>query len=222
MVGAGQPARRASILLCVVVSCFLATSLVADLSFSHTSIAHQAPFGEEEFRAVFPFANDGDESVRILHVRSSCGCTVPELTQDVFVPGESGEITAVFSYGARTGHQHKTVYVTTSEGQHALQIEVNVPVEWTLDRRSLIWQAPSLDPQQVHARFFHGVPLVVQSTSVDKTAFQIETIWSERGDELTLEITPQPDVTAGIRRIDVELRNAHGTTITIPLYLRVI
>ena len=101
------------------------------LTWEKTTITHEASATETEFSAVFPFTNEGDQTVTIESVRSSCGCTVPELEKREYAPGESGEITAVFTFGTRTGAQRKTVSVITNEpdiDRQNLVLEVNIPV----------------------------------------------------------------------------------------------
>ncbi|MBZ0171553.1 MAG: DUF1573 domain-containing protein, partial [Phycisphaerales bacterium] len=62
----------------------------------------------------FEFSNVGAETLTVTDVRSSCGCTVPELTKKVYAPGESGEVTVIFNPANRSDKQHKVITVTTN------------------------------------------------------------------------------------------------------------
>ena len=61
----------------------------------------------------FGFVNVGSETLNITDVRSTCGCTVPELAKKNYQPGESGVITVIFDPKNRGGAQRKTINVTT-------------------------------------------------------------------------------------------------------------
>lgn len=77
----------------------------------------------------FVFTNVGTETLVITDVRSTCGCTVPELVKKDYEPGESGEITVIFNPENRANRQRKTINVTTDSRatpRAALTITANV------------------------------------------------------------------------------------------------
>lgn len=100
------------------------------LTWESTTISHEATPQDTAYTAVFSFTNDSDEIVTIQSVRSSCGCTVPELEKKKYAPGESGTIEAVFTFGTRTGLQRKTISVVTdgNEDRQDLILEVTIPI----------------------------------------------------------------------------------------------
>lgn len=67
----------------------------------------------EKATHAFKFYNTGTERLTILDIRSTCGCTVPELDKKVYEPGESGEMLVIFNPENRVGHQEKSITVTT-------------------------------------------------------------------------------------------------------------
>ena len=87
----------------------------AQLAWDKTQIDLQPKPGDQEAVAVFKYENKGKTPVNITNVRSSCGCTVPELKKKDVAPGEKGELTATFKIGGRTGVQQKTVTVETDD-----------------------------------------------------------------------------------------------------------
>lgn len=64
----------------------------------------------------FRFVNDGSEPVQIEHVRSSCGCTVPEYSRSPIAPGETASITAVYNPTGRPGRFSKSLLVKLTDG----------------------------------------------------------------------------------------------------------
>lgn len=62
----------------------------------------------------FVFVNQGMDSLRILGVKASCGCTTPAWTKEVIPPGGEGSITARYNPRNRPGAFRKTLRVSTT------------------------------------------------------------------------------------------------------------
>ncbi len=79
--------------------------------------------------AVFQFENTGDVPLVITEAIGSCGCTVPDYTRTPILPGESGEVRAVFN-AAKLGVFNKTVTIKSNASDQAvlsIQGEVVAP-----------------------------------------------------------------------------------------------
>ncbi|MEQ9231120.1 MAG: DUF1573 domain-containing protein [Cyclobacteriaceae bacterium] len=61
----------------------------------------------------FEFTNSGDEPVRILEAKGSCGCTVVDFPKEEIAPGETASISANFK-SAKIGQFNKKVTVKTT------------------------------------------------------------------------------------------------------------
>lgn len=73
-------------------------------------------FGEvkegEEVRKTFKFKNTGDQTLILINVKGSCGCTVPEdWPKHPIEPGGTGEVSVVFDSKGRVGNVKKNVTV---------------------------------------------------------------------------------------------------------------
>lgn len=140
----------------------MAPGLWAALEFETTSV-NGGTVGHEQkqFVAKFPFKNTGDSTIKILSANSSCGCTVPALSKDVYAPGESGEITATFDFGARTGRQQKNITVVTDgEPQRiTLRLSVTIPEVLTIQPRVVFWNigAEEIGPKEFQITLGEGV-----------------------------------------------------------------
>lgn len=82
----------------------------------------------------FVIANSGDETLRILGVRPSCGCTVAQDYDREIAPGESGRIPIVLKTHGFRGKISKTISVTSNadnEPRSILQVRatVTLPLE---------------------------------------------------------------------------------------------
>lgn len=103
----------------ILATLLIATVGHAKLVFEETQVEKHATLLDEKAEAVFRFTNEGDQTVRVIKVQSSCGCTVPQLAKKEYAPGESGEITALFTFGSRQGRQQKRITVVTDEADQS-------------------------------------------------------------------------------------------------------
>ncbi|QSE96774.1 DUF1573 domain-containing protein [Fulvivirga lutea] len=62
----------------------------------------------------FKFTNNSSDSIQILNVKASCGCTTPAWSREPVAPGETGFIQAQYNPRNRPGRFNKSLTVTTS------------------------------------------------------------------------------------------------------------
>jgi len=63
----------------------------------------------------FSFKNVGDETLLILSVKPSCGCTTPNWSKNPIKPGEEGFIIAQYNPRGRPGVFRKSLNVVTNQ-----------------------------------------------------------------------------------------------------------
>ena len=68
----------------------------------------------------FSFTNNGTESIRILTVKPSCGCTTPNWSKDEIKPGKKGFIIAEYNPKGRPGVFRKSLSVITNDNRRSL------------------------------------------------------------------------------------------------------
>lgn len=68
--------------------------------------------GKDDGVRVFKFKNTGKSPLKLVDVKSSCGCTVPSYSKEDIMPGEKGEITV--KYNMHPGRFSKSITVTTN------------------------------------------------------------------------------------------------------------
>lgn len=146
---------------------YIAGSFTA-LGALHWDVLEQTKALEGEAAKIevpFGFTNEGADSVTLVAVKPSCGCTVAAVEQRIFAPGEKGEITAIFTPGQRKGRQSIKIKVTTSDAPQAptiLTLNVELPGE-PRNRASVpdvMIHPPSTAPESVTA-----APVVILSES---------------------------------------------------------
>ncbi|GHC06601.1 DUF1573 domain-containing protein [Cerasicoccus arenae] len=174
-------------LLILVIAQQLAPDLSAKLIFSVTSISDKAELGAEKYPFTFAFKNDGDQSVEITRVKTSCGCTTAELDKKIYKPGEIGEIKGVFNIGKRQGVQKKTVTVFTNNlGQPEIKLGLDVTVPKLLEIKPglLVWHLDSSpDPKTIQ--------ILPGDASVDISSIKCES------DAFAVQLMPMEDVARG-------------------------
>lgn len=115
-------------LLAAFLPLFFAQALFGGLTFKTNKVQAPSPGpGEQAVLVQFPFRNEGDKTVTISKIETSCGCTVPEVEKMTYPPGASGIIKARFDVGGRQGIQANQITVKTDDGDHLLTFTVDLP-----------------------------------------------------------------------------------------------
>lgn len=90
----------------------------AELKWEQMQIELHPAVGDKEAVGHFKYKNVGNAAVTIKSVHTSCGCTAAQSQKDPIAPGQTGEVTATFKIGDRTGTQVKGVTVETDDPAH--------------------------------------------------------------------------------------------------------
>lgn len=69
---------------------------------------------------------EGDKSMSIIDIRTSCGCVAGEWDERTAYPGDSLYVDVRFDPTGRYGYQEKSVYVATTTGRYRLDLEARV------------------------------------------------------------------------------------------------
>lgn len=84
----------------------------------------------EPKRAIFEFTNTGVDPLIIGEVKSTCGCTVPELTKKIYQPGEKGEITVLYNPHGKRGNDARSVTLETNDStQPSVKLNIKAHVK---------------------------------------------------------------------------------------------
>jgi hypothetical protein len=75
---------------------------------------------EEQGKAIakFVFTNVGSGDLKIVNVRTSCGCTASDYSKNVIKPGQKGYVTATYYTAHRPGPFRKSITVTVNDADH--------------------------------------------------------------------------------------------------------
>jgi hypothetical protein len=171
-------------LLSLLLLLSLAIPASAALTWENKEADLHPSLGDKTAVAHFKYKNTGDKPVKITSVHASCGCTTAALAKDVVAPNESGEITATFNIGGRSGVQVKTITVTTDDQPDQptiLKMTTTIPQLLEVKPIFLFWSANDvLNPKTITVDVGGDFPVTkLNVTSTDKS--------------ISTEVQPVPD-----------------------------
>ena len=167
----------------------------AQLAWEKTEIELRPKPGDQEAVAQFKYTNKGDQPVKITNVKSSCGCTVPALKKNEVAPGESGEITATFKIGNRTGTQVKTVRVDTdhpAQPSANLVLKAVIPDVLQVQPAFVYWQTgEAVKPKTITVRAGKDVPITTLEVTSSNPDFTTSVAKGSAPGEFLISVQPK-------------------------------
>ncbi|MGF1451874.1 MAG: DUF1573 domain-containing protein [Opitutales bacterium] len=161
------------------------------LVFETTQKSQTADLGDAVLTAAFPFENTGSEPVRILQLRSSCGCTAAAADEVLIDPGEKSAVKVEFTIGNRTGVRTNRIAVQTDRGQTVeLQFVVTLPRAVSISPRILRWQVDENPKAKVATITLHPEAAVEFGKITSSPGFEAELTEAETPRVFHLHITP--------------------------------
>lgn len=91
------------------------TSTKGNLVFANLEKEIVLEVGETSKEISFGFTNKGQNPIRIVGIKSSCGCTVPEFEKKEYAPGESGILNVSFKSSSGVQNTSGTVLLVSDE-----------------------------------------------------------------------------------------------------------
>lgn len=114
--------KRVSILIFILFSLSAAQFIKPQMKFVEDTF----DFGKVKQNSVvehtFEFYNAGGDTLKILDVSASCGCSVGKLSKREFAAGEKGTIDVRFDTRGKFGNQTQRIYIRTNEVDNPTKI----------------------------------------------------------------------------------------------------
>jgi len=144
---------RFTLISFLFVSCaslLSASSLVWDTVEAHIEMEPD----QEQARAVFTVTNEGEKTVRIARVKTSCGCTGSILNKKIIQPGESTEIVATFNKGKRQGlNRNRLQIFLDSEPDPVVTLLMNVQIPTLIEAMpQIVYWSPTSSKSERRVR----------------------------------------------------------------------
>ncbi len=220
-----RPSARSGLLLwCAVAWVCGASPLAARLTWTVTRMELTARPGDTTLTAVYPFENRTGDTIHILDLHASCGCTVPELEKHTYAPGEKGEVKLTFTIGSRQGLQTKTVSIRTSQGDTVLQFIAHLPQRLQIAPRLVVFRPGDDAPRPVKLSFHADVPVSGVTVSDPGPAFIVRLSETRPGADYTLTVAPSSEASSGDDEaratLSIRSNGASGAVYTDTVFLR--
>jgi hypothetical protein len=193
-------------IIAFALSIIISLSARAELKWEQTSLELHPTPNDKQAIGHFKYQNTGKTPVHFKSVHASCGCTTAQTQKDEVPAGGSGEITATFNIGDRTGTQVKTVTVETDEATNqktVLTLKTIIPQQLELNPTFVFWkQGDKPDPKTIMVKA--GKEFTVKHIKVTSSSPDFQTKVEEKGNgEFQIDVQPQ------------ETKNIVASTLTI-------
>jgi len=181
--------------LSLLLSLFLTVPAFAQLKWDTLEQSLKAKPGDREIVANYRFTNTGTTPITIDNVHTSCGCTTAALTKNEYAPGESGQIVARMDIGSRTGHQEKSILVTTKQSPKTptvLRLIADIPVAIVMNPSFVMWALGETPTSKtIDIKVTDGFPMKVLKIDSDNPEIKVEVSEVHPGVELEVHVTPK-------------------------------
>ena len=166
----------------------------------------------------FAIINDGEVTLEIPSVRTSCGCTATEWDRKI-EPGKKGKVHVVFNTRGKGKHAQSSVYVQTNdpanqridlrmEGSTKQMIDMDPPGEVRFGRVG----EDKIEPAKVKVTSNLPKPIKLQPmpSGAQADAFKVSVREIEPGKVFEVTVAPQPPFPEG--EVDANLQFSTGVT----------
>jgi len=156
----------------------------------------------------FVFSNEGDSTLIISKVLTSCGCTAALASDDHVAPGKEGKIEVKFDSQGYGGEISKVIYVDTNDpGQPRMMLEVTADIE--------IPPSPKIDLDTYNYEgglILEGEDFVANVKVMNRGELELRAEFAHRNAVYSLKGKPAPSplkIAAG-KEAEVEIRIPTG------------
>ena len=176
------------------------------MKFDKTELELHPTPADKQAVGHFTYQNTGKQPVHFKSVKASCGCTAAQSQKDEVPAGGTGEITATFNIGDRTGTQVKTVTVETDDPTNTktvLTLRTIIPQQLEISPTFVFWkQGDKPDPKTIMVKV--GKDFTVKHIKVTSSSPDFQAKVEEKGNgEFKIDVQPQ------------ETKNLIASTLTI-------
>jgi uncharacterized protein DUF1573 len=181
-------------IIALALSALVCSGAYAELKWEQTSIELHPAATDKQAVGHFKYQNSGKTPVHFKSVHASCGCTTAQTQKDEVPPGGTGEITATFNIGDRTGTQVKTVTVETDETPNAktvLTLKTIIPQQLEINPTFVFWkQGEKPDPKSITVKA--GKDFNIKHIKVTSSTPEFETKVEDKGNgEFKVNVQPK-------------------------------
>lgn len=150
--------------------------------------------GESSQEVTFEFTNKSTKPIRIVGIKSSCGCTVPELAKKEYEPGESGSMNVTFKASAGVQNTSGAILLVSDEPEdnfYNLRLVVNRKQVALLSSQKEEWKVGSTpDEREILVDVSEaGTHIIEASTNND--VFDVKMTTVDPGKQYKVTVKPR-------------------------------
>ena len=189
-----------------VILLLLASSSAGQaLQWQETTLVRSAVAKNEKIEATYSFTNNTTNTVRILSVTTSCGCTAGKPQKQEYAPGEKGSLLVSHDPEGRTGTRSYRITVNTDEsGRNADELTLQVSVARQIEAgvRVAVWEAGEpRSAKTIPFKVDSSSPVSVLGAEPERDIINVEVIEGPSPAEKLLKITPKDSTMPGQTRV---------------------
>ena len=167
----------------------------AGLKFDSTHVKIQAKPAQEELPVTFKFVAEGEKSVQITKVETTCGCLKAKADKATYKSGEKGVIDSVFSVGSFEGEHIKSLYIHTDDPENErihLKVSVNVPKLFEIEPQVQKWKVgETAASKKISFKVLYEKPVKIERITSSRENFEAEFKEIKEGREYEISVKPQ-------------------------------
>ena len=217
----------ASFYLCALSAVFATTAHASSLVWDTTEARIELKPDQEEARAIFKVTNEGDKTVRIARIKTTCGCTGSILNKKIIEPGETAEIVGTFHKGKRQGLNHNKLEVfldSQADSVATLHMIVQIPTLIDLQPKIIYWNASSSKTERsvrvkLDKRYVNKITEITYNRDKVDVIEEAGSESSEGSDYMTLRITPKSFDSVLRETIRLQAKGSDGTSADARLHV---
>ncbi len=181
----------------IIYAALLAFSVTAQaqLAWEKTELELHPAAGDATAVGNFKYQNKGDKTVHIASVHTSCGCTTAGVKKEDVAPNETGEVTATFNIGGRTGVQQKTVTVTTDDPKQpstVLTLKAVIAQPFELQPALVYWESGEAPkPKTITVKVSKETPIKTLDVVSSNPDFLIKVESNPGAGEFRINVQPR-------------------------------
>ena len=197
-------------ILILLVLGFLPAAASAALRLDGDHVEVKPKPEDEVVTVTFSFKNDGDKTVRILHLESACSCLSATLDSPTYAPGQKGTGRAEFKVGSFSGRQEKTIQVTTddpAQEEWIVPFILDIPEVIEIDPKMVQWwlNEPPL-PKTVTVKMTGTEPMKITNITSTRESMGFAYKEVKPGREYLVTLTPKStaDILIGALKLETD------------------
>ena len=172
----------------------------------------------------FKFTNTGDKPLKVnKKIQTTCGCTVPRLSKELYAPGETGTVKITYSASRATGRKSRSVYVLSNDKKSPkvkLSVSANIvkKADFEPKRLNLLLDKENANCPPITIRSLDGKAFSIEKFKSTGNAITADVNSSIKAAKIVLQ--PKVDIQK-LRKnlkgsVDINLTHPQNRVINIP------